>query len=315
MNSRASEQRSGRPVGLAFTKGHGTENDFVLVPDLDGELELEAERVVRLCDRRAGLGADGVIRVVRSRCCPEATQGLAQEPAAEWFMDYRNADGSAAQMCGNGVRVFAVYLLREGLVEPTTLAPGGPGLPITSRGGIKRVHLRVDGWMAVDMGGWTFPGGSEAVARGHDSTVHVHGLDVSRPALTLDLGNPHTVAMLTDLDELARVDLGRAPLVEPPPSHGTNVELLVALEPEQLGNEVVGRLAMRVHERGVGETRSCGTGACAAALAARAWAGPGAPDRWIVDVPGGQVEVRVLADDRVELSGPAVLVADGVTAL
>jgi len=315
VNPPAPEQRTGRPAGLAFTKGHGTENDFVLVPDLDGDLDLDAERVVRLCERRAGLGADGVIRVVRSSRCPEAAQQLAQEPAAEWFMDYRNADGSAAQMCGNGVRVFVAYLLREGLVDPSELAPGGPGLPITSRGGIKRVYQRADGWLAVDMGGWTFPAGSEAVARGHDSTVHVHGLDVSRPALTLDLGNPHTVAMLTDLDELARVDLGGAPLVDPSPPHGTNVELLVALEPEQLGGEVVGRLAMRVHERGVGETRSCGTGACAAALAARAWAGPGAPDRWLVDVPGGQVEVRVLGSDRVELSGPAILVADGVTAL
>ena len=230
-------------------------------------------------------------------------------------MDYRNADGSAAEMCGNGIRVFVAYLIREQLIDLALLDADGPGLPVASRAGVKRVRRREDGWFAVDMGGWRFVGGDDAVVAGYDATVHVHGLDVARPALRLDLGNPHTVAMLSDLDELAALDLTRAPVVEPEPADGTNVELLVALDPEQAGDELVGRLAMRVHERGVGETRSCGTGACAAALAARAWGGAGAPDVWRVDVPGGQVEVRVLAGDRVELSGPAVLVADGTTTL
>ncbi len=304
-----------QPTPLAFTKGHGTENDFVLVRDLDGTLDLDAERVARLCDRRAGIGADGLIRVVRSAACLDAAAALATDPGAEWFMDYRNADGSAAQMCGNGIRVFVAYLIREQLIDLALLDADGPGLPVASRAGVKRVRRREDGWFAVDMGGWRFVGGDDAVVAGYDATVHVHGLDVARPALRLDLGNPHTVAMLSDLDELAALDLSRAPGVEPEPADGTNVELLVALDPEQAGDELVGRLAMRVHERGVGETRSCGTGACAAALAARAWGGAGAPDVWRVDVPGGQVEVRVLAGDRVELSGPSVLVADGTTTL
>jgi diaminopimelate epimerase len=303
------------PSPLRFTKGHGTENDFVLLRDLDGELDLAPDRVARLCDRRAGIGGDGLIRVVRSAACPDAAAALAEDPGAEWFMDYRNADGSAAEMCGNGVRVFVAYLVREQLVDLALLDADGPGLPVASRAGVKRVRRREDGWFSVDMGGWRFPGGDAAVAAGHDATVHVHGLEVSRPALSLDLGNPHTVAMLSDLDELTALDLAGAPLVEPVPVDGTNVELLVVLDPEQAGGELVGRLAMRVHERGVGETRSCGTGACAAALASRAWAGPGAPDVWRVDVPGGQVEVRVLPAERVELSGPAVLVADGTTTL
>lgn len=306
--------------GLRFTKGHGTENDFVVVPDPDGALDLSPERVAALCDRRAGIGGDGLIRVVRSAAVPEAAEVLAHEPAAEWFMDYRNADGSVAEMCGNGVRVFAAYLLREGLVD-AALADDvtGPGLAVASRAGVKRVHRRPDGWFSVDMGGYAFPGGEAAVREGHDSTVEVPGLDVARPALSLDLGNPHTVVMLADLGELSAAELFHPPVVEPFPVDGTNVELLVALDAEVEGGgpaqEVVGRLAMRVHERGVGETRSCGTGACAAALAARAWGGEGSPERWKVDVPGGQVEVRVLPGDRVELSGPAALVADGTTSL
>ena len=99
---------------LTYLKGHGTENDFLVLPDLDGTLTLTPELVARLCDRRAGLGADGVLRVVPSELEPEAA-GSAEQ--ARWFMDYRNADGSIAEMCGNGVRVYARYLVEAGL-EP-----------------------------------------------------------------------------------------------------------------------------------------------------------------------------------------------------
>ncbi len=305
------------PTGLRFTKGHGTENDFVIVPDPDGLLDLRPERVAAICDRRAGIGGDGLIRVVRSRACGDTggERSLAEDAAAEWFMDYRNGDGSSAEMCGNGVRVFAAYLLREGLVDEALMVPDGPGLVIGSRGGIKRVHRRVDGWFSVDMGGWRVTGGDKAIEDGFDTLIGVRGLDVSRPGLSLDLGNPHTVMALAERSELDHVDLNVAPVVEPAPPQGTNVELIVTLDPEHSAGGTLGRLAMRVHERGVGETRSCGTGACAAALAARIWGGPGSPDRWLVDVPGGQVEVQVLDGERVELSGPAVLVADGTTGL
>ncbi len=283
---------------LTFTKGHGTQNDFVLVPDLDGALDLTPGHVRRIADRHSGIGGDGVIRVVRTRDVAEVAQ---QASDAEWFMDYRNADGSPAEMCGNGVRVFVAYLLREGLVH----LDAGQTLAVATRAGTKRVRL--DGAeLAVDLGPWHVIGGEAALESGGDAEVQVDGLDGPVTALTLDLGNPHTVVVLPGLGELRDLDLRRAPAVQPVPPHGTNVEFVVL--------EAAGHVVMRVHERGVGETRSCGTGAAAAALAARAWtavAGGGEVDEWRVDVPGGTVRVRVLPSGSVELAGPAELVADG----
>jgi len=305
-----------RATTLHVTKGHGTENDFVLLDDRDGGLDLSATLVRALTDRHAGVGGDGVIRLVESSRVPEGEAVLRADASARWFMDYRNADGSVAEMCGNGVRVFAAYLERLGLWDPF-----GGELAVGTRAGVRWVRripavagfASVDDgpWYAVDMGPWSLPGGPRAVEAGYDAEVAVVGLDDVRPALGVDVGNPHTVLALAGETELAAADLTRAPVVVPVPPHGTNVELVVALG-EQVGPDgaVVGRVRMRVHERGVGETRSCGTGACAAALAVRAWAGDGAPDVWLVDVPGGTVRVSVLAGGHVELAGPAVLVAD-----
>ncbi|WP_456786428.1 diaminopimelate epimerase [Cellulomonas sp. P5_C5] len=297
---------------LHVTKGHGTQNDFVLLDDRDALVELSPVLVRGLADRRAGVGADGVIRVVASEHVPEGVAALAEDPDAHWFMDYRNADGSVAEMCGNGVRVFAAYLERLGLWD----AADGE-LALGTRAGVRRVRrvpvptgVGDDVWYAVDMGRWYLPGGSQAVRDGADAEVLVSGLDVARAGLSVDVGNPHVVLALGDEDELAAADLTTAPQVTPVPPHGTNVELVVPLgEHEAPDGSLVGRVRMRVHERGVGETRSCGTGACAAALAVRTWAGAGAPDVWLVDVPGGTVRVSVLADGHVELAGPAVLVA------
>lgn len=294
---------------LRVTKGHGTQNDFVLLDGRDG-VALDAHLVRALADRRAGIGGDGVIRLVASAELSEGAAVLAEDPAAEWFMDYRNGDGSIAEMCGNGVRVVAAYARALGLWDP---ARGE--LVLGTRAGVRRVR-EVAGpagevWYAVDMGAWHLPGGPEAAAAGHDAEVTVAGLDVPRPALSVDVGNPHTVLALPGDAELAAADLTRAPQVQPVPPHGTNVELVVPLGEERAADgTVLGRARMRVHERGVGETRSCGTGACAAALAVRAWAGPEAPDVWLVDVPGGTVRVAVLPDGHVELAGPAVLLAD-----
>jgi diaminopimelate epimerase len=291
--------------GLIFAKGHGTENDFVLVPDADGAFELDAATVARICDRRAGIGADGLIRVVRSAACGV---GDPRADGTEWFMDYRNADGSLAEMCGNGVRVFAAYLLRANLITRESLERG---LAVRTRGGVRHVSARGQQWIAVDMGPWRLARGESAARAGHDALVHVHGMDVARPGLSFDLGNPHTVVALAGDEELEAADLTLAPAVEPWPPAGTNVELVVPLDSEDSPDGTVGRLRMRVHERGVGETRSCGTGACAAALAARTWAGEGAPSSWLVDVPGGTLGVRMLDGGHVELAGPAVVVADG----
>ncbi|QTE30620.1 diaminopimelate epimerase [Pengzhenrongella sicca] len=298
---------------LTFTKGHGTENDFVLIDDRAATLDLTPDLVRALADRRAGVGGDGVIRVVPTAELPEGAAILAAEPAATWFMDYRNSDGSVAEMCGNGARVFAAFLERLDLAAvPLRLQGDQPALAIGTRAGVRYVRREANGWYAVDMGPWRLTGGDDAAIAGADAQVAVAGLEVARPALSVDVGNPHVVLALADVGELAAADLSRAPEVRPVPIDGTNVELVVPLGEEPGADGVaVGRLRMRVHERGVGETRSCGTGACAAALAVRTWAGAGAPDVWLVDVPGGTVRVSVLASGHVELAGPAALVATG----
>lgn len=283
-------------TGRAFTKGHGTENDFVLVPDLDGTAGLTASEVRWLADRRAGIGGDGVIRVVPTALADEPlVRELAS--AAPWFMDYRNADGSVAEMCGNGTRVFAAYLHREGLQDDDELT-------IATRAGLKRVR-RVEAGYAVDLGAATVDESDHARAKGFNAVVTTRGAD-ELPGLRVDVGNPHTVVLLppeTDLDDL---DLTAPPHVAPTPDGGTNVELVHIVGP--------GHIAMRVHERGVGETRSCGTGAVAAAAATRWWEGPSADNaQWIVDVPGGRLTVTFTPAGTAELAGPAVLVADGET--
>nr|WP_239068974.1 diaminopimelate epimerase [Cellulomonas phragmiteti] len=300
----------GRPdvTPLAVTKGHGTQNDFVLVDDRSGALDLTPALVRGLCDRHAGLGADGVIRLVATARVPDAPDAAR---GTTWFMDYRNADGSLAQMCGNGVRVFARYAHRLGLWDPADGA-----LAVGTRAGVRSVVTApaLDGdepWFTVGMGAVTLPAGPGAIATGGDVQVQVAGLSVTRPGLSVDVGNPHTVVVLAQEADLDRVDLVVAPVVEPVPADGTNVELVVPLgELAAADGTLVGRVRMRVHERGVGETRSCGTGAVAAAAAVRAWGGPQAPDVWLVDVPGGTVRVTLHADGQADLAGPAVLVAD-----
>lgn len=284
---------------VAFTKGHGTGNDFIIIADPDGGLELTAEQVAVLCDRHFGIGADGVLRVVRSSAIPEGAAALAEEPDAEWFMDYRNADGSVAEMCGNGIRVFAHYLVRSGLaaIEP------GSTLPIGTRAGVRDVTRSVSGYQ-VDLGAWKLSG--------DDPLVRADGLTVTRPGLGIDVGNPHVVVALASDAELGLLELTRTPELEPAPPAGANVEFVVPGEP--LVRDGIGHVRMRVFERGVGETLSCGTGVAATALAVRYWAGAQAPDNWQVEVPGGTLGVRIFpAEDgeHVALSGPAQLVYQG----
>ncbi|KAB2975201.1 diaminopimelate epimerase [Streptomyces sp. SS1-1] len=273
---------------IAFLKGHGTENDFVIVPDPENVIELPPAAVAALCDRRAGIGGDGLLHVVRSAAHPEARH-LAAE--AEWFMDYRNADGSVAEMCGNGVRVFARYLQRAGRT-------GEGDLAVATRGGVKTVHIDKDGGITVGMGRARLPEGDVTVGVG----------DRSWPARNVNMGNPHAVAFVDDL-----ADAG--PLLEAPPfspaaayPDGVNVEFVVDRGPRHV--------AMRVHERGSGETRSCGTGACAVAVATarRDGADPavtGAPATYTVDVPGGTLVITERPDGEIEMTGPAVIVAEG----
>ncbi len=286
-------------ITLHFTKGQGTGNDFVLFADPDGRVNLTPGQIADICDRHFGVGADGVIRAVRSRHLPEGAEALAEDDGAEWFMDYYNADGSVAEMCGNGIRVYVRFLIESGLVE---LADGDT-LPIGTRGGVRDVQRNLSGFQ-VDLGRWSLSGG--------EPLVRARELPVARPGLGLDVGNPHVVVALADEDELDAADLTYIPHLDPAPDEGANVEFVVPHEP--LVKDGIGRIRMRVHERGSGETLSCGTGAAAAALATRYWAGAGAPNTWRVDVPGGTVGVRMFPTEdgeHVALSGPAELVFEG----
>jgi diaminopimelate epimerase len=275
---------------VEFTKGHGTGNDFVLLPDPDGLLELTPALVAGLCDRRFGLGADGVLRVVRSAKHPEAVgQPAVLASGAEWFMDYWNADGSGAELCGNGLRVFARYLLDTGLAAP------GPELAVATRAGVVRVRA-AGGALSAGLAAPTLAGSAEATLGG-----------LQLPGTIVDCGNPHLVCPVPAGLDLAGLALGRAPGVDPAAfPAGVNVEFVAPGEPVD-GADVSVR--MRVHERGSGETLSCGTGACAVAAVALADAGI---DRGVaaVAVPGGRLTVT-LDGEACWLAGPAVLVATG----
>ncbi|MEU0667107.1 diaminopimelate epimerase [Streptomyces lavendulocolor] len=273
---------------VAFLKGHGTENDFVIVPDPENALDLTPGVVTRLCDRRAGIGGDGLLHVVRSAAHPEA-RDMADE--AEWFMDYRNADGSVAEMCGNGVRVFARYLQHAGHLTAGDVA-------VATRGGVKLVHLAKNGDVTVSMGRARLP--EDGV------TVTVGGR--SWPARNVNMGNPHAVAFVEDLDHAG--DLFTEPPYTPAAVYpdGVNIEFVADRGPRHV--------AMRVHERGAAETRSCGTGACAVAVAAarRDGADPaetGTPVTYTVDVLGGTLVITERPDGEIEMTGPAVIVAEG----
>ena len=284
---------------IEFTKGHGTGNDFVLVLDATGDLLLNPKQIAKICDRHFGIGADGFIRVVRTENSAEVSHLLSEAPEAEWFMDYYNADGSSAEMCGNGSRVFARYLTEKNLVK----LEDSQTLSIATRDGVKDLQRNMAGF-AVDMGRWKLGTDELLVRAGH--------LDVARPGLSIGVGNPHVVVALADLEELKALNLYEAPQLEPPSEAGANVEFVVPEEP--MIKNGVGYISMRVFERGVGETLSCGTGICAAALATRHWAGAGAPNTWQVSVPGGTLGVRMFATEdgeHVGLSGAAVLSFDG----
>ena len=268
---------------LSFAKGHGTRNDFVLVTDADDARPLTDDDVRFLADRRSGIGGDGVLRAVRARHVP----GWDGDPDL-WFMDYRNADGSIAEMCGNGVRVFARYLVEEGLVPEGTTS-----IDLGTRAGLRTAELLPDGRVRVWMGR---PEINDA-----GTVVRVDGQEWG--ATSVDVGNPHAVVLLGEGDALAALDLGDAPEWTPRANfpHGVNVEFV-----DELAED---RVRMRVFERGVGETESCGTGTVAVASAVARAHGK-TEGRWTVEVPGGEVVVD-LAGGEAWLTGPAVIVARG----
>jgi diaminopimelate epimerase len=253
------------------TYGHGTENDFVVIFDPLEELSLSPEQVASMCNRTSGIGADGVIRITR--------------PDGKWFMDYRNADGSLAEMCGNGIRVMARYLVANG--------HQGEGLfPIQTRDGAKFLRVPADGDISVNMGQVNDEGDVVSVALN----------DHTYSARHISIGNPHAVAFLDDLDTVGSLD--NAPVVTPASVYpeGVNVEFVEVESPDTV--------IMRVHERGSGETRSCGTGTCAVALAATIHTRGRLPARWIIKPPGGTLIVDIDGHSNATLTGPAELIKD-----
>ncbi|OLB80057.1 MAG: diaminopimelate epimerase [Actinobacteria bacterium 13_2_20CM_2_71_6] len=273
---------------MRFAKGHGTGNDFVVLPDPDGALDLTPDLVRRLCDRRFGIGGDGVLRVVRSAKHPDAVH-LAGE--AGWFMDYHNADGSLSEMCGNGVRVFARYLTGTGLVDAAVF-------PIATRAGVVTALVAEDE-IAVDM---------VPPVLGPPSSARHHRSGRDFPGTSVSVGNPHLVC---PVDDLASLDLSAPPGLDPRLfPDGANVEFVVPAEPVP---DVDLHVRMRVYERGSAETLSCGSGAVAVAAVAIRDAGLVA-GTVAVDLPGGRLTV-VLAPDRCALAGPAVIVATGEVTL
>lgn len=256
---------------MRFAKGHGTGNDFVVIPPGEHPHDLDPALVRLLCDRRRGIGGDGALRAVE------------RDGDAEWFMDYRNSDGSLAEMCGNGIRVFARYLVAAGHADAGRLR-------IATRAGVRIVDVPETGDITVDMGAaQPLPDAKVVTGAGRFDAVG------------WSLGNPHLVAL--DVSDLAALDLTAAPAVEPADAYpdGVNVEFVA-----DRGDRHV---EMRVHERGSGETLSCGTGACAAAVAAMDRRGERTTYR--VDVSGGTLQVAWREDGGVSLTGPAVIVATG----
>ena len=253
------------------TYGHGTENDFVLIFDPENKVEITPEKVSAICDRKAGVGSDGFIRIGKQD--------------GKWFMDYRNSDGSIAEMCGNGIRVMAKYLIERGHQSPGIF-------PINTRDGMKFLSVPESGDITVNMG----------QIREVFGEITVTGNGHTWSGYNIDMGNPHAVVFVEEMQDVG--DLLIAPSVEPADEYpdGVNVEFVEFLEN--------GELKMRVHERGVGETKSCGTGTCAVALAATLFKSKKLPSSWVINPPGGRLSVEIDAHSNAILTGPAVLVRE-----
>ena len=256
---------------MIATYGHGTENDFILVFDPNDEHSITTAQTAAICNRQTGIGADGLIRIIKRD--------------EKWFMDYRNADGSLAEMCGNGIRVMARYLVERGHMQEGIFA-------INTRDGIKHLRVPLVGDISVNMGQVTDE--SEEITAATNSKVW-NGYNIN-------VGNPHAVVFVEDLEDVGA--LNEPPVVRPRDSYpeGVNVEFV-----QITGDHEV---SMRVYERGSGETRSCGTGTCAVALAATLYAKEKLPSRWIINSPGGRLEVSIDGHSNATLIGPAVLVKD-----
>jgi diaminopimelate epimerase len=275
---------------MRFSKYHGTGNDFVMIEDRPDRFAIEPWFVAAVCARGLGVGADGIIRIAPS-------------PTADFFMDYWNADGNVAEMCGNGIRCLAKYVYDRRLTNNTEL-------DVDTRGGLKHVSIEVEDGLAarvtVGMGPPAFARKALPMSGDPFDTFVGQRLDVadrSFRATAVSMGNPHCVLFLGAEDDLADLDVpGLGSVVE----HRREFPARTNVEFVKIDD---GRVEARVWERGSGETMACGTGACAA-LVASSLAGL-VERRAEVRFPGGALWVDWREDDQVFLTGPAVCVFDG----
>lgn len=285
-------------------KAHATGNDFVVYLDEDGTHEPTADEVRFLCDRHFGIGGDGLIRLAHPQAVSDVNERQIADCAAgdaDWFMDYRNADGSLAEMCGNGTRAITLFAQRQGIADQ----PGGKPFHLGTRAGVKvltslgNVPALGKDVFQVEMGAW-----KRGDLDGYEVTIP--GTAGSARGTFVDMGNPHVVAVLEDafasLPNVEDLDLTVKPVVSPEIPTDQNVEF-VRIDEQSEGDDA-GEATMRVNERGCGETLSCGTGLCATAITLRAKTGI---DHWTITVRGGTLRVDV-TDEDVKLTGSATIV-------
>lgn len=285
-------------------KAHATGNDFVVYLDEDGTHEPTADEVRFLCDRHFGIGGDGLIRLAHPQAVSDVNERQIADCAAgdaDWFMDYRNADGSLAEMCGNGTRAITLFAQRQGIADQ----PGGKPFHLDTRAGVKILTSLGDvpglgkDVFQVEMGAW-----KRGDVDGYEVTIP--GTSGSARGTFVDMGNPHVVAVLEDafasLPNVEDLDLVTKPVVAPEIPSDQNVEF-VRIDEQSEGDDA-GEATMRVNERGCGETLSCGTGLCATAITLRAKTGI---DHWTITVRGGTLRVDV-TDEDVKLTGSATIV-------
>lgn len=285
-------------------KAHATGNDFVVYLDEDGTHEPTADEVRFLCDRHFGIGGDGLIRLAHPQAVSDVNERQIADCAAgdaDWFMDYRNADGSLAEMCGNGTRAITLFAQRQGIADQ----PGGKPFHLGTRAGVKILTSLGDvpglgkDVFQVEMGAW-----KRGDVDGYEVTIP--GTSGSARGTFVDMGNPHVVAVLEDafasLPNVEDLDLVTKPVVAPEIPSDQNVEF-VRIDEQSEGDDAY-EATMRVNERGCGETLSCGTGLCATAITLRAKTGI---DHWTITVRGGTLRVDV-TDEDVKLTGSATIV-------
>lgn len=285
-------------------KAHATGNDFVVYLDEDGTHEPTADEVRFLCDRHFGIGGDGLIRLAHPQAVSDVNERQIADCVAgdaDWFMDYRNADGSLAEMCGNGTRAITLFAQRQGIADQ----PGGKPFHLSTRAGVKILTSLGDvpglgkDVFQVEMGAW-----KRGDVDGYEVTIP--GTSGSARGTFVDMGNPHVVAVLEDafasLPNVEDLDLVTKPVVAPEIPSDQNVEF-VRIDEQSEGDDA-GEATMRVNERGCGETLSCGTGLCATAITLRAKTGI---DHWTITVRGGTLRVDV-TDEDVKLTGSATIV-------